>query len=77
MQNLIQKQILEWKEELDKQIKIRDNAQKVAAEANRTILMIEGGLQAKELLLKKIEQESLPTGTVELGPESGKAPSKK
>ena len=56
MQNLIQKQILEWKEELDKQIKIRDNAQKVAAEANRTILMIEGGLQAKEILLKKIEQ---------------------
>ena len=70
MENLIQKQILEWKEELDKQIKIRDNAQKVAAEANRTILMIEGGLQAKELLLKKIEQESLPTGTVELTQES-------
>ena len=67
MKNIIEKQILEWKEELDKQVKIRDNAQKVAAEANRTILMIEGGLQAKEILLKKIEQESLPTGTVELG----------
>ena len=76
MQNLIQKQILEWKEELDKQIKIRDNAQKVAAEANRTILMIEGGLQAKELLLKKIEQESLPTGTVELGRPTKRKPSK-
>ena len=70
MKNLIQKQILEWKEELDKQIKIRDNAQKVVAETNRTILMIEGGLQAKEVLLKKIEQESLPTGTVELTQES-------
>ena len=70
MKNLIQKQILEWKEELDKQIKIRDNAQKVATEANITILMIEGGLQAKEVLLKKIEQESLPTGTVELAQES-------
>jgi len=76
MQNLIQKQILEWKEELDKQIKIRDNAQKVAAEANKTILMIEGGLQAKEMLLKKIEQESLPTGTVELGQQSKPKPSK-
>ena len=76
MQNLIQKQILEWKEELDKQIKIRDNAQKVAAEANKTILMIEGGLQAKEILLKKIEQESLPTGTVELGQQSKPKPSK-
>ena len=70
MKNIIQKQILEWKEELDKQIKIRDNAQKVTAETNRTILMIEGGLQAKEMLLKKIEQESLPTGTVELTQES-------
>ena len=76
MQNLIQKQILEWKEELDKKIKIRDNAQKVAAEANRTILMIEGGLQAKEVLLKKIEQESLLTGTVELGQQSKPKPSK-
>ena len=70
MKNLVQKQILEWKEELDKQVKIRDNAQKVLSEANRTILMIEGGLQAKEILLKKIEQESLPTGTVELTQES-------
>ena len=70
MKNLVQKQILEWKEELDKQVKIRDNAQKVLSEANRTILMIEGGLQAKEILLKKIEQESLPTGTVELGQQS-------
>ena len=76
MQNLIQKQILEWKEELDKQIKIRDNAQKVAAEANRTNLMIEGGLQAKEILLKKIEQESLPAGTVELVQQSKPKPSK-
>ena len=76
MKNLIQKQILEWKEELDKQIKIRDNAQKVAAEANRTILMIEGGLQAKEVLLKKIEQESLPTGTVELSQQSKPKPLK-
>ena len=46
------------------------------AEANKTILMIEGGLQAKEILLKKIEQESLPTGTVELGQQSKPKPSK-
>ena len=76
MKNLIQKQILEWKEELDKQIKIRDNAQKVATETSKTILMIEGGLQAKEMLLKKIETESQPTGTVELGQESKPKPSK-
>ena len=76
MQNIIQKQILEWKEELDKQIKIRDNAQKVANETSKTILMIEGGLQAKELLLRKIETESQPTGTVELGQQSKPKPSK-
>tara|TARA_R100001086_G_C11697077_1_gene220272 strand:+ start:387 stop:617 length:231 start_codon:yes stop_codon:yes gene_type:complete len=70
MKNIIEKQILEWKEELDKQVKIRDNAQKVLAETNRTILMIEGGLQAKEMLLKKIEQESLLTGKVELSQQS-------
>ena len=76
MKNIIEKQILEWKEELDKQIKIRDNAQKVATEASRTILMIEGGLQSKEMLLRKIETESQPTGTVELGQQSKPKPSK-
>ena len=76
MKNIIEKQILEWKEELDKQIKIRDNAQKVATETSRTILMIEGGLQAKEMLLKKIETESQPTGTVELNQQSKPKPSK-
>ena len=76
MKNIIEKQILEWKEELDKQIKIRDNAQKVVAETNKTILMIEGGLQAKEILMKKIELQGQPTGTVELGQESKPKPSK-
>ena len=70
MKNIIQKQILEWKEELARQIKTKEQAEKVLAEANRTILMIEGGLQAKEMLLKKIEQESQPTGTVELMQQS-------
>ena len=70
MKALIEKQILEWKEELAKQVKTKDQAEKVLMEANKAILMIEGGIQAKEMLLKKIEQESLPTGTVELGQES-------
>tara|TARA_R100000231_G_scaffold289_3_gene509 strand:- start:58 stop:288 length:231 start_codon:yes stop_codon:yes gene_type:complete len=70
MKNIIQKQILEWKEELARQVKTKEQAEKVLAEANRTILMIEGGLQAKEMLLKKIEQESQPTGTVELKQQS-------
>ena len=70
MKSLIEKQILEWKEELAKQVKTKDQAEKVLMEANKAILMIEGGIQAKEMLLQKIEQESLPTGTVELGQES-------
>ena len=70
MKNIIQKQILEWKEELARQVKTKEQAEKVLAEANKTILMIEGGLQAKEMLLKKIEQESQPTGTVELKQQS-------
>ena len=70
MSAITEKQILEWKEELAKQVKTKDQAEKVLMEANKAILMIEGGIQAKEMLLKKIEQESLPTGTVELGQES-------
>ena len=70
MKTIIEKQFLEWKEELAKQVKTKEQAEKVLAESNRNILMIEGGLQAKELLLRKIEQESQPTGTVELTQES-------
>ena len=76
MKALIEKQILEWKEELAKQVKTKEQAEKVLAESNRNILMIEGGLQAKELLLRKIEQESQPTGTVELNQQSKPEPSK-
>ena len=76
MKALIEKQILEWKEELAKQVKTKEQAEKVLAESNRNILMIEGGLQAKELLLRKIEQESQPTGTVELNQQSKPKPSK-
>ena len=63
MKSIIQKQILEWKEELARQVKTKEQAEKVLSDTNRTILMIEGGIQAKEMLLKKIEQESQPTNT--------------
>ena len=77
MKNLIEKQLVEWREELSKQRQKQSQAQKVLQETNQAILLLEGGLQAKELLLKKIESSNQPTGTVELGPQSGKAPSKK
>ena len=70
MKNLAEKQLLEWKEELGKQRLKQSQARKVLEETNQSILLIEGGVQAVELLLKKIEQESQPTGTVELIQES-------
>ena len=77
MKTLIEKQILEWKEELTRQKTTKEQAEKVLEQATKTIDMIEGGIQAQEMLLKKIESSDQPTGTVELGQESEKAPSKK
>ena len=71
MKNIIEKQLIEWREELASQKQKQAQARKVLEEANQAILMLEGGVQAKELLLKKIEQESQPTGTVELGTPQG------
>ena len=75
MKTIIEKQLLEWKEELNKQKQKQSQAQKVLQESNQAILMIEGGIQAKEMLLKKIEQESQPTDTVELKQQSEPAQS--
>ena len=61
MKTLIEKQILEWKEELTRQKTTKEQAEKVLEQTIKTIDMIEGGIQAQELLLKKIEQESQPT----------------
>ena len=77
MKTLIEKQILEWKEELTRQKTTKEQAEKVLEQATKTIDMIEGGIQAQEMLLKKIESEDQPLDTVELNQESEKAPSKK
>ena len=63
MQTLIQKQILEWKEELKVHKERLDQAKTVVEQENRFIAMIEGGIQAQEMLLTKIEQESQTTDT--------------
>tara|TARA_R100000234_G_scaffold116578_1_gene93853 strand:+ start:941 stop:1171 length:231 start_codon:yes stop_codon:yes gene_type:complete len=76
MKNIVEKQLIEWREELAKQKQKQAQARKVLEEASQAILLLEGGVQAKELLLKKIEQESQPTGTVELVQESKPKPSK-
>ena len=53
MKGLTEKQILEWKEELNKQIQTRDHSKKVFEEAVSNINVLQGGIQFGELLLKK------------------------
>ena len=77
MKVITEKQVLEWKEELDRQVKTRDHAKKVFDEAITNITALQGGIQFGELLLKKNESSSQPTGIVELTQQSRKAPSKK
>ena len=77
MKSNIEKQILQFQEELSKQIKNRDQAKKVFDECTNNINALQGGIQFGEMLLKKIESSDQPTGIVELGQQSEKAPSKK
>ena len=77
MQDITEKQIAEWKEELIRQVQTRDNAQKELDAANININALQGGVQFGELLLKKNESSSQQSGTVDLNQQSRKAPSKK
>ena len=77
MKTIIEKQILEWKEELKVHKERLEQANTVVEQETKFISMIEGGIQAQEMLLKKIESEDQPLDTVELDQESEKAPSKK
>ena len=77
MKAITEKQILEWKEELDRKTKTRDHAQKVLDESNTNIKALSGGIQFGEMLLKKNESEVQPLDKVELDQQSEKAPLKK
>ena len=77
MKSLTEKQLLEWKEELVKQTKTKEHAQKVLNEAILNINVLQGGIQFAELLLKKNESLDQPTNIGELNQQSEKAPSKK
>ena len=77
MQAITEKQILEWKEELTRQIKTKDHAKKVFDECINNINALQGGIQFGEILLKKNESTNQPSGIVELNQQSRKAPSKK
>ena len=77
MEEITEKQIAEWTEELKRQVAAKQQAQKDLEQANTNINALQGGIQFGDLLLKKNESLNQPTGTVELGPQSEKAPSKK
>jgi len=77
MQSITEKQILEWQEELKTHKERLEQAQAVVDQETKIISMVEGGIQFGEILLKKNESLSQQSGTVELGQQSEKAPSKK
>ena len=77
MDSIIQKQTLEWREEIKNHKQKLEQAQAVVEQEMKIISMIEGGIQFGEMLLKKIESSSQQSGTVELGQQSKSAPSKK
>lgn len=58
MKALIEKQILEWQQEIIKQ--------------NSYVLKLEGGIQAYQLLLQKMNEEEEKTGNIELGVKNEK-----
>ena len=55
MKSNIEKQILQFQEELSKQVKTRDHAKKVFDECTNNINALQGGIQFGEILLKKSE----------------------
>ena len=77
MSAITEKQILEWKEELDKQVKTRDHAKKVFDECVNNINALQGGIQFGELLLKKNESSNQRSNKVGPSPQSKTAPSQK
>ena len=77
MKAITEKQVLEWKEELDRQVKTRDHAKKVFDEAITNINALQGGIQFGELLLKKNVSLNQQLNKEGLDQQSEKAPSKK
>ena len=73
MKQITEKQIVEWQAELNVQKQKKLQAEQVLDEANRTILMIEGGIQFAQIALRKHESTNRQSGTVDLELQSEKA----
>ena len=76
MNSIIQKQILEWREEIKNHKQKLEQAQAVVEQEVKIISMVEGGIQFGEMLLKKNESSNQQSGTVELNQPQGKMSSK-
>ena len=74
MKSNTEKLILEFQEELSKQIKNRDQAKKVFDESTNNINALQGGIQFGEMLLKRLEEEVHQLSKEELNQQSKKAP---
>jgi methenyltetrahydromethanopterin cyclohydrolase len=70
MKIIIEKQILEWKEEMKVHKERLEQAKNVVESETRFIAMIEGGIQAQEMLLKKIESADPSSDKVDTKPQS-------
>jgi len=77
MKTIIEKQILEWKEELKNHKERLSQAEQVVEQETKFISMIEGGIQAQEMLLKKIESSDQQSNTTEQDQQAKTEPSKK
>tara|TARA_Y100000361_G_scaffold85326_1_gene75760 strand:- start:1655 stop:1888 length:234 start_codon:yes stop_codon:yes gene_type:complete len=77
MQNITEKQILEWKEELKVHKERLEQAESVVTQETRFIAMVEGGIQFGEMMLKKIESSNQQSNIMEQGQSAKASTSKK
>tara|TARA_R100000278_G_scaffold663_1_gene1461 strand:- start:424 stop:657 length:234 start_codon:yes stop_codon:yes gene_type:complete len=77
MKEITEKQILQWKAELDSHKAKLKQAQTVVEQEIKFISMIEGGIQFGEALLRQNEQEVQPLDKEVQDQQSETAPSKK
>ena len=57
MKQKLEKQILEWQQELSKQKQTREQANQVLIESNKNIERLEGGILFGQSQIKLLEQE--------------------
>ena len=58
MKEIIEKQILEWQQELIRQKEQKEKAEKLLAESNQNILVLTGGIQFGQAQLQKINSKN-------------------